>query len=258
MIEDKKNKRKRKKKKKDKRAVSPKTVALLTRIGLVLVLFLTCLFIVLYYRVQTIIVSGAGRYNNDDIISMVMDSPLTENTLYLKWKYGKKAITTVPFIEKIDVQVVTHDTVKLNVYEKSLAGYISYLGQYMYFDREGIVVESGSEKIDGVPQVMGLKFDYVVLNERLPVENEAVFSQILSITQLLDKYVLDADRIFFDASYNMYLYFGSIECDLGSSNYAEEKLEQLVNILPELEGESGIIRLKDYTPGAGGVIFESR
>ena len=32
---------------------------------------------------------------------------------------------------------------------KSIVGYVSYMSSYMYFDREGIVVESSGQKVRG-------------------------------------------------------------------------------------------------------------
>lgn len=210
------------------------------------------------HTVRTVQVDGNTRYTDDEITDMVVNSLLTRNTLYLSHYYRDRSVTDVPFIERMDVTVTAPDAIRINVYEKALAGYIEYLGQYMYFDREGIIVEASRERFEGVPQVLGLDFGYVVLYERLPVENEDVFNLVLGITKQLEKYALSADRIFFDANYRTYLYFGAVEAELGDSSYIDEKLEQLVHILPDLEGKHGILRMKDYTPQSRGITFEER
>lgn len=53
---------------------------------------------------------------------------------------------------------------KMNVavYEKAIVGYISYMGCNMYFDKDGIVVESSSENYEDVPQITGLDFKSIV------------------------------------------------------------------------------------------------
>ena len=214
-------------------------------------------FLVVRYTVRTVRVDGSTRYTDEELSGMVINDFLSRNTLYLRHKY-KNGITDIPFIEKVDVRVTGDDAVWLIVYEKSTAGFIEYLGQYMYFDREGIVVEASKERAQGVPQVLGLDFEYVVVNEPLPVGNDTVFQLILNITQLLEKYGLQADRIFFDASYRVYLYFGGVEAELGDSSYIDEKLEQLVHILPSLEDKRGILRMKDYTPVTKNITFEER
>ena len=46
---------------------------------------------------------------------------------------------------------------------------MEYLEKYMYFDKEGIIVEASNEKTQGIPLVTGLSFEHVVLYEPLPV-----------------------------------------------------------------------------------------
>lgn len=219
---------------------------------------LTLLGVEFYSKVTNIYVSGNTHYTNEEIIDMVMTDGLSRNSLYLSFKYRNKSIEGVPFVEKMDVDIVSPDTIRINVYEKAVAGYIAYLGRYMYFDRDGIVVESSMEPSDVVPQVMGLDFNYVILHEKLPVDNETVFAEILDLTQLLDKYNMHADKIFFDNEYNVYIYFGDIEVSLGTSSYIDEKIIQLQYILPNLEGKKGLLEMKDFDEDTKNITFEEK
>ena len=210
------------------------------------------------YKVTKIYVTGNTHYTDSEIIDMVMVDKLSNNSLYLSFRYRDKSIDNIPFIEKMDVDILSPDTVRINVYEKAIAGYMAYLGRYMYFDREGIVVESSLEPSDNVPEVMGLSFDYVIMHEKLPISNESVFEEILDITQLLDKFELNADKIFFDSDYNVYLYFDEIEVSLGTQDYIDEKIIQLKYILPNLEGKRGILEMKDFDLDTKNVTFEEK
>lgn len=210
------------------------------------------------YTVTNIYVTGNTHYTNDEIIDMVLDDKASHNSLFLSLKYRDKSIENIPFIEKVDVDIVSKDTIRINVYEKAIAGYFAHLGRYMYFDRDGIVVESSYETSDEVPQVMGLKFDYIIMYEKLPTPNEEIFEEILDITQLLSKYNLKADRIFFDSEYNVYLYFDNVEVSLGTRDFIDEKIIQLQYILPELEGKNGILEMKDFDEGTKNITFEEK
>ncbi|RKM61071.1 FtsQ-type POTRA domain-containing protein [Butyrivibrio sp. CB08] len=210
------------------------------------------------YTVTNIYVTGNTHYTNDEIIDMVLQGRMSHNSMYLSLKYRDKSIEGVPFIEKMDVDIVSPDTIRINVYEKAVAGYFAYLGRYMYFDRDGIVVESSMEPSDTVPQVMGLSFNYCIMHEKLPIDNQDVFEEILDITQLLSKYKLNADRIFFDSEYNVYLYFGEIEVSLGTESYIDEKIIQLQYILPELSGKKGILEMKDFDDDTKNITFEEK
>ena len=60
----------------------------------------------------------------------------------------------IPFYRNDECQIIrqTHHD---RVYEKSVAGYVEYMGRYMYFDQDGIVVESSETRTEGIPQVTG-------------------------------------------------------------------------------------------------------
>ena len=179
---------------------------------ILLILSAAAAFFVAYFKVRSVTVEGSSRYTKDEISSMVMTGPLGDNSV-------------IPFIETMKVQVVAHDSIRIRVYEKTIAGYVDYLGTCMYFDRDGIVVESSKEKLKDVPEVTGLKFQSIVLYKKLPAENDAVFDRILTVTQLLSKYGLHADRIYFSTTSSMSLYFGDVRADLGTVD--------LVNYTPD-------------------------
>lgn len=212
-------------------------------------------YITTAYEVTTVYVDGNVHYTNEEVMELVMKGKYGKNSLYLSMKYKDKGVEGIPFIEKMDVNILAPNTIRISVYEKALAGYVEYLGRYMYFDRDGTVVESSAERTRGIPQVTGLRFDYVVVNEPLPVENDEIFKRILDITQLLNKYELMADKIFFDSSYDLTLFFEDIRVTLGSSSDIDQKIIRLKNILPELEGKSGTLQMENYTKDTKNITF---
>ena len=232
-------------------------------IGAVLIVILIGLFSAFLhvsktYTITNVYVEGNIHYTDEEIMNMIMTDNLSKNSIYLSMKYKNKDITGIPFIEKMDVEVLAPDTVRINVYEKAVAGYVKYLDRYIYFDRNGYVVETSKDPSDDVPLVLGLSFDYIVLHEKLPVENEEVFAEILDITQLLNKYALNADKIFFDSDYHLYVYFENVEVSLGTNDNIDEKVIQLQYILPELQGKSGILEMSEYDSNTQNITFEEK
>lgn len=224
--------------------------------GTAAVLAAAFLFLLQYFHVENIYVEGNLHYTSDEIIEMVTGGRFGDNSLYLSLKYRDRGIQDIPFIQTMDVEVVSPDTIRIIVYEKSVAGYVKYLDRYMYFDRDGIVVEASEAKTEGIPEITGISFSQVVLYEALPVENQDVFRQILSITQILSKYGLSADKIYFDDSGEMTLYFGDIRAKLGSDANLEEKVSRLQQLLPSAEGKKGVFRLENYSGSGENVSFE--
>ena len=143
------------------------------------------------------------------------------------------------------------------LYEKALAGYVKYLDTYMYFDKDGYVVESSGIRTQGVPQITGLTFNHIVLGEQLPVENPEVFAGIMDMTKLLNKYQLTADKIYFHSSGEITIYFGQIKVAMGSDNsHLEDKLQLLPGFLEQLEGKSGTLQMENYEEGKGKFTFK--
>lgn len=208
------------------------------------------------YTVRTVYVEGNVHYTEEEIRDIVMDGVLGDNSLWLSLKYRNRGVEGVPFVDVMDVSVLAPDTIKIVVYEKVLTGYVKYLDTYMYFDRDGYVVESSGTKTAGVPQITGLSFDYIVLGERLPVENPEVFDSILNITKLLQKYELSADRIYFNRSGDITVYFGGVKVALGSDTATlEDRLMLLPELLPSLEGKEGTLQMSTYDENGGKYTF---
>ena len=199
---------------------------------------------------------GSVHYTNEEIMDMVMGGRFGDNSLFLSLKYRDKGIEGIPFIEMMDVSIEAKDTIRITVYEKALAGYVKYLGRYIYFDKDGIVVETSEEQTAGIPQVTGLTFDHVILHDKLPVDKPELFDEILNITQQLDKYSLSADRIYFDSAYQVTLYFGDAKVALGDNVDIDEKIMMLQNILPSLLGKSGTLDMREYSEDTKTYSFE--
>ena len=207
------------------------------------------------FKVRTITVEGSSHYSNDEIINYVLDSKLCQNTVFVYLKYKNKSIKDVPFIEQIDVKIVDRNTVKINVYEKYVAGCVSALGNYVYFDNDGKIVEISSAKTANIPVVTGLNFDHFELYEPLPVDNTDVFDSILTVTKLLNKYNLNADIIYFGEAGEITIFFGEARVSVGDTSNLDEKFMALPMILPSLEGKKGVLHMEKYTSKNADVVF---
>jgi len=218
---------------------------------------------IVYYFISTytikdenVYVEGNVHYTKDEIKEIVMEGPLGKNSLYLSLKYRNKGVEDVPFVDVMDVKILSPDSVKIIVYEKALAGYIEFMDNYLYFDRDGYVVENSRVLTEGVPLVAGLDFGYVVLGEKLPVKKEEIFENIMDITKLLSKYELDADKIYFASESEVILFFDNIKVILGNAVNMEEKIMNLPTFLSGLAGNSGTLNLENYSKNSDVVIFD--
>ena len=225
-----------------------KVLAVLSVIAILLGIFY---YFVSTYTIKNVYVEGNLHYTKEEIKEIVMEGPLGNNSLYLSMKYRNTGIENVPFVDVMDVEVLSPDTIKIIVYEKALAGYIEFMDNYLYFDKDGYVVENSNIITEGVPLITGFDFSYVIMGEKLPVENEAVFTSIMDITKLLSKYELSADKIFFATESDITVFFENIKVNLGSTKNLEEKIMNLPQFLSSLAGKKGTLNLENYGEGSG-------
>lgn len=218
--------------------------------GILALLLGIAVFFALTIRITDIEVTGSTRYTDEELISRIFPTDKERNTLYTFWneKFGTKQ--DIPFVEKYQVQITGLHSARITVYEKSLAGCLEYMGSYLYFDKDGIIVESSGQRDLSVPLITGLQFHNVILYEKLTVDDDSVFRVILNLSQLLSGKGISVDKVNFASDGTITLYSGGIEAVLGTSQYLAEKVSEFGDMLPKLEGRSGTVYLDGYSPDA--------
>jgi len=239
----------------------PKETKRLSRKGKLLLLILLVVLLLaallLSLRVQTVQVTGNRFYTQEQIEELLFPKGMERNPLkiWLDQRLGRKK--TIPFVEKYVISLSGLKDVEVTVYEKSMVGYVEFMGSYLYFDKDGMVVESSREKYGAIPQVAGLNVEYVVLNEPLPVKDPVIFKELLQISQYLASREVDwngetrflselIERIYFDSTGNITCYLDEIGIFLGDGASLEGKLQEMGDIIPELSGQRGTLYLDSY------------
>lgn len=201
------------------------------------------------FELDDITVSGNVHYTENEIKDIVLSNGKTHNTFVL-WVSNKINHTKdKPFINKIDIQYLTKNKISIEVIEKPLAGCLENMGDYIYFDRDGMVLESSTEKFEDIPCVTGLKVDYFILGEKLPIEDTKKFDLILAVTKLINEYSVEVDKVYFNISDNLILYKGDLRIDLGKGDKIEEQLAVLPAIIEQAEasGATGTLKMEKYS-----------
>lgn len=230
-------------------------IKLIITLSILLLLTFGVYYFLKVFTIKNIIVDGSTHYTNEEIIEMVIKRPEDRISLVLSMKYDNKPITNIAFIQSIEVSVLSADSIRIQVYEKALAGYIKYLGQYMYFDKDGIVVEASSQMTKDIPEITGLSFDSVILHNPLPVASADIFGEVLEITNLLKKYELEVDTIYYNDNFEVTLYMGDVRVTLGDKDNLTEKMMKIRDIMPHLEGLKGVLHLENYNSDTGIIPF---
>lgn len=215
--------------------------------GIIAVMIAVLMIAVVFsVQINEISVMGNERYSDEQMIEILFPDTMSRIPIicYLKDRFGEHE--KIPFVEDYEIVFQSPRKVEVIVYEKSIVGYVSYMSSYMYFDKDGIIVESASEKLPGIPWITGLQFGQIILYQKLPVESEAIFQEILNLTQILSIYELQVDKIKYDAFGAATLYMDGIEVILGNNESLNGKIAELHDMLPQLVGRNGVLYLDNY------------
>lgn len=169
---------------------------------------LAAVLLLLCVQIRNVTVTGSGRYSREQIEELLFSGRWGRNSVYAWFMDKFQPKLQIPFVE--DYKIVFHSPldVEVIVYEKSIVGYVSYMSSYMYFDKDGIVVESSGNRLEGIPWITGMEFGQIVLHRPLPIKDRVVFEEILNLTQQLSVYKIAPDRIEYDSYGHATLFIG--------------------------------------------------
>ena len=169
------------------------------------------------FRVREVTVTGNEYYTKEQIADFVIGDGLKRNTLYLYVRYNYMEHPEIPFIDAFEVKVDSPSSLTIRVYEKNIVGYVHYLGKNVYFDKDGIVVESSDQEIEGVPLIKGLTFDRLTMHQALK----------------------------------------DVTVNLGTGDHLDEKISRLKKLEPDLEDKSGTLHMENYTDESTHISLEA-
>lgn len=201
-------------------------------------------------RLDSITVEGNSHYSDQEVLELLFPEAEDRRTVKVWFNEQFGEHLTIPYITSYEITLTGLHSAEIMVYEKSVVACLEYMGSFVYFDKDGIVVETAQEKTMDVPVITGIVFSRIVMHQPIAVENEQVFTTVLNLTQLLTQYGMDVDKVYYNDVLEAKLYMGDIRVMLGSNQYLAEKILELKSILPQLEGRAGTLYLDSYDPDA--------
>lgn len=219
---------------------------------------LLAVFIFFGLKIETVHVEGTQIYSEKEIKESVFTRKFSDNELFFAIYHKIFGINKLPFVEDIEVSYDDRNTVTLHVYDKTISGCIRYMGQYVYFDKDGIVLQSMAEKKEGVPVVTGIRFGTFTMGEAFNVKDSSLFSTIMNLSQLILHYKMDIDRIHLEED-EILLYMGDITITLEKKEMYDDEMADLSGVLEKAKEEklSGSIDMRNYQPGDK-IIFKTK
>ena len=211
------------------------------------------------FVVKSVSVKGNEIYTDKQIEDWVLDKEYSWNSLYVYFENKFNKTEEIPFVDSLQIRLKSPQKLEITVVEKGILGYlyVPSLGKNAYFDKDGFVVEISSEVIPGVTKINGLSVQTAELYKKLSIgDNSKLLRTLLSVTQLLKKYDRVPEVILIQNS-NVYLSYGAIQVNLGSGTDLNEKILRMDQILPQLEGMSGMLHVETWSETNTDIYFRN-
>lgn len=101
------------------------------------------------FSIQKIQISGNNTYTNAEIIEAMKEDGYIDNTLLMIAQNQIFDQTYLPFIEKVSMSYDDSHILKVKVKEKLRTGVFKYMNEYVYFNENGIAMESRNTCLRG-------------------------------------------------------------------------------------------------------------
>lgn len=227
-------------------------------IGIIVFLIAVIMIIAATCKTKKIKIDGLNYYTEAEVRKAVAENGYISNSVayFLKCKF--KQPTILPFVDSISVSLNSPDSITIHVKEKKRAGCLQYNGKYVYFDKNGYALESYEKKYDDVPLVTGLKYDELVMQQKIPVKKKEVFSYILELTMAIDKYDLPIDQIHIQDNGKALLISDKIIIDLYNKEDLDIKIPELAGMLKKVKGKSGTIDMRYFSEDHKIAVFQPK
>ena len=207
------------------------------------------------FELRYVEVTGNELYTNKQIKESILNDEYSWNALYVFLKHRLFEKKEVPFIDEMEVELLSMHKIRIRVYEKAMVGYIVANDQNVYFDKDGFVVEISQRLIEGVPRVEGIQCNEVIVYEKLDLDYADALPLILTFSQQLQKYGLVPETVMFNKNQSLSADFGKITVEIGDGEYLVEKVMRLNSIMPMISGKKGVLHLENWTPLTTDVFF---
>lgn len=222
-----------------------------TLIGICIIL----LGLYVLFNIQSVKVEGNEYTDETAIKETVLQGKFSDNSLYIWGKYKLGKGEKVKSTTRVQVTMTRPWAITIKVKEKEIVGYYEGEDGFFFFDKDGMVVYTGTKEMDDVPQIEGLDLENLSLYDTLDAKDKDIFEEILKTTETIKKYDISTEKVvYLDGS--IYLIKGQVYIRLGTK-VSEEQIAQIPPILEKLgEEEAGTLHLENYSIDTKTITFK--
>ncbi len=224
-------------------------------LGIVIAGVLSVILIIMLCPLTTIEYTGNTNCNIEEVEKRLLDVPNRDNSVYVSLLAMFKKYDDIQFVQSVKISLKDRNTILVSIKERELLGIFDMGGKYVYFNSQGEVSEISSIMVWGLPTVSGIKLSNCKRDNPLPIE-DIQRNSLINLLVYLKAEKINPDSIVYEEDGTFGFFLGNIFVDLGIPFELERKCERLPYILPNIEGQSGVLHLEEWGTESTDIIFE--
>jgi len=197
------------------------------------------------FNFEKAVIYGNTKYSQKQIESFITRGRLGENTFVMALKFHHRTVTDIPFVDQIDIDIVSPSTVRVNIKEKPLDACVIREDDKVYFSKEGVVQTISGRSVENTTVVNGLDLKAPVTGSAVEADNQTGKALVLDLLRAMDRYGIHADSIDVDKRNNLTASFGQVLVKLGKTGY-DGKMYKIHQMATGLKDRSGVISMTGF------------
>jgi len=210
-----------------------------------------------FLRVTEIVVNGATKYSDDDVVAFSGISP-GDNLLFLDVRAaGRRIQVALPYISTARVTRVPPDKIRIEVRESTAIASLGFRDEFLLIDSTGRVLERTETASADLIEVLGINPSEVDEGSQLRVAQggEMQLQYMLDVLSAIERTGIQDDVSYLDVSTIAEISFGYLErfkVVLDSLNNLRQNLGSLQRAIERLEERDSAITTGTWRPEADG------
>ena len=162
-----------------------------------------------------------------------------------------------PYVRESELSYPSFGELHIKLYEKTILAGVLFSSNYIYFDRDGMVLKTTSEALPDIPYFESEDVTDFTLYKTLSTKRKELIDQMLNLAGRLMYYKIQWDTAQFDTEGNATIKSGKVSVLLGKRADYDEMISILPDILNTAKDEDvrGYIDMENYKAGAP-IIFK--
>lgn len=200
-----------------------------------------------WLNITTIEVRGLNLLEEPKVIKeLKLDK--TTNILAINSVVAKRRLKDNYYVQDVKIIKKFPNKIVVDIKERELVGYIPCVNNFLYIDKDGLVVDSKPNFKEQLPIIYGLEFETFSIGKNLKPQNEEAFLVMLDIVNNIEQKenIKGITKIDISDLDDIHLYTEKLDIFLGDKEEINIKMNTLDAILKKFTPqEKGFLYIDD-------------